>query len=68
MTVRVSGKIKNTVGFHLHAKGGDVDFCLRPLKRFQQQSRRKQSSFPKCTGKRSKGSAGMPTLPINFHR
>lgn len=54
MTVRVSGKIKNTVGFHLHAKGGDVDFCLCPLKRFQQQSRRKQSSFPKCTGKRSK--------------
>ena len=54
MTVRVSGKIKNTVGFPLHAKGGDVDFCLRLLKRFQQQSRRKQSSFPECTGKRSK--------------
>ena len=47
MTVRVSGKIKNTVGFHLHAKGGDVDFCLRPLKRFQQQSRRKQKLFSK---------------------
>lgn len=54
MTVRVSGKIKNTASFHLHAKGGDVDFCLRPLKRFQQQSRRKQSSFPECIGKRSK--------------
>ena len=39
MTVRVSGKIKNTVGFHLHAKGGDVDFCLRLLKRFQQKAK-----------------------------
>lgn len=68
MTVRVSGKIKNTVGFHLHAKGGDVDFCLRPLKRFQQQSRRKQSSFQSVSGSEAKGSAGMPALPINFHR
>ena len=54
MTVHVSGKIKTTVSFPLHAKGGDVDFCLRLLKRFQQQSRRKQSSFPECTGQRSK--------------
>lgn len=68
MTVRVSGKIKNTVGFHLHAKGGDVDFCLRPLKRFQQQSRESKALFQSVPGSEAKGSAGMPTLPINFHR
>jgi len=54
MTVRVSGKIKNTVGFPLHAKGGDVGFWLHLSKRSQLQSRRKQSSFPECIGKRSK--------------
>ena len=31
MTVHVSGKIKTTVSFPLHAKGGDVDFCLTPI-------------------------------------
>ena len=68
MTVRVSGKIKNTVGFHLHAKGGDVDFCLRPLKRFQQQSGESKALFQSVSGSEAKGSAGMPALPINFHR
>lgn len=31
MTVRVSGKIKNTVGFHLHAKGGGCRFLSTPI-------------------------------------
>ena len=60
MTVRVSGKIKNTVGFHIHAKGGDVDSSNNPGE--------SKALFQSVSGSEAKGSAGMPALPINFHR
>lgn len=68
MTVRVSGKIKNTVGFPLHAKGGDVGFDYTYRRDPSYNPGESKALFQSVSGSEAKGSAGMPALPINFHR